>query len=149
MVKLTQIQAGEFADLLQTVNQSIAVDKQLAGSLGNVQAVLKELVDGKQSFLIQGIQRVLLEYFTQENLAQSGGQLVNQTADAQILVVHDALFGIKYLAHFNGGLSLLVGVCQFPQMSSHGTDADNGLDPQFGLQGFFDIGSHLFPDLRQ
>ena len=86
MVELAQIQTGQLADLLQTINQSIAVDKQLPGSLGNVQAVLKELIDGKQSLLIQRIQGILLEDFPQENLTQGGGQLINQTANTQILI---------------------------------------------------------------
>ena len=58
------------------------MNKQLPGSLGNIQIVLKELVDGKERFLIQAINGALLEDFTEENLAKSGGQLINQTADA-------------------------------------------------------------------
>ena len=73
MVELAQIQAGQLLDLFQTVHQGVAVDEQLPGSLGNVQVVLKELVDGKQGLLIQGIDGVFLEYFTQEDFAQGGG----------------------------------------------------------------------------
>ena len=72
MVKLAQIQAGELLDLLQTVDQGISVDEQLPGSLGNVQVVLKELIDGKQSLLIQAVDGILLEHFAQEDLAQCG-----------------------------------------------------------------------------
>ena len=145
MVELTQIQTGELLDLFQTINQGIAVDKQLPGSLGNVQVVLKELVDGEQGFLIQRINGVLLEHFAEEDLAQGGGQLVNQAANAQIFVVHDALLGIKDLTHFNGSLCFLVRVSQFPQMVCNGANANDSLDPQFILQGFL----HACCDLLQ
>ena len=52
MVELTQIQAGQLLNLFQTVDQGVTVDKQLPGSFGNVQVVLKELVDGQQGFLM-------------------------------------------------------------------------------------------------
>ena len=70
MVKLTQIQAGQLLDLLQTVNQRVAVDKQLAGSFRHIQIILKELIDGKQGLLIQRINGILLENFSQIDLAQ-------------------------------------------------------------------------------
>ena len=92
MIELTEIQSGDLLDLLQTIHQSIPVDKQLSGSLGNIQVVLKELVDGEQGFLIQGIDGVLLKHLRQEDLAQGGGQLINQAAQAQVLIVDDALF---------------------------------------------------------
>ena len=79
MVKLAQIQTGQLLDLLKTVHQRIAVDKQLAGGLGDVQIVLKELVDGKQGFLIQRVNGILLEHFAQVDLAKGSGQLINQT----------------------------------------------------------------------
>ena len=116
VVELPQVKTRKLADLFQTVHQGVAVDEQLPGSLGHVQAVLKELVDGEQGFLIQRIQRILLENFLQENLTQSGGQLVDETPDAQILIVHDALLGVKDLAHLDGGLGFLVGIRQLPQI---------------------------------
>ena len=36
VIKLTQVQTGQLLDLLQAVNQSVAVNKQLPGGLGNV-----------------------------------------------------------------------------------------------------------------
>ena len=140
MVKLPQIQTGQLLDLLQPVHQGVAVDEQLTGSFGNVQVVLEELIDGEQSFLIQGIDGVLFEHLGQEDLTQGGGQLIDQTADTQILIVEDGLLGFKYLAHFNGGLGFLVGICQLPQMLGHGADADNGLDEQLTPEGIFNVG---------
>ena len=91
VVKLPQIQPGELLDLFQPVDQCIAVDEELPGSLGDVQVVLKELVDGEERLLIQRVDGVLLENLLEEHLAQSRGQLIDQTADAQVLVVDDVL----------------------------------------------------------
>ena len=97
VVKLTQIQAGELLDLLQTIDQRVAVDEQLPGSFGNIQIVLEELVDGEQGLLIQRIDGVFLENFRQIDVAQGGGQLIDQPANAQILVVDDAALGVENL----------------------------------------------------
>ena len=63
VVKFPEIQPGELLDLLQTVYQRIAVDKQLAGRFGHVQIVFKELVDSEQCLLIQRVNGVLLKDF--------------------------------------------------------------------------------------
>jgi len=107
------------------------VDKQLARCLRNVQVVLKELVDGEQGLLIQGVDGVLLKDLLKEHLAQDGGQLIDQAANAQIFIVDDRLFCIKHLAHIDGHPSLLVGPRQIPDVVDHRTDADNHLDPKF------------------
>ena len=61
MIEFPQIQTGELLDLLQTINQSVTVNEQLPGSFGNVQVVLKELIDGEQGLLIQRLDGVLLD----------------------------------------------------------------------------------------
>ena len=55
VVKLAQVKAGELLDLLKPVHQRVSVDEQLAGGFGDVQVVLKELVDGLQGVLIQSL----------------------------------------------------------------------------------------------
>ena len=97
VVELPQVQAGELLDLLQAVDQGVAVDEELSGGLGDVQVVLEELVDGEQGLLVQGVDGVLLEDLAQEDLTQGGGQLVDQTADAQVLIVDDAALGVEDL----------------------------------------------------
>ena len=59
VVELPQVQAGELLDLFQAVDQGVAVDEELPGRLGDVQVVLKELVDGEERLLIQGVDGVL------------------------------------------------------------------------------------------
>ena len=90
------------------------MDEQLPSGLGDVQVVLKELVDGEQRLLIQRIDGVLLEHLLQKHLAQGGGQLIDQAADAQILVVDDIALGVEHLAHLDGDLGLLIGLGQIP-----------------------------------
>ena len=54
VVKLAQIETCELLDLLQPVDQRVAVDEQLPGRLRDVQVVFKEFVDGEQRLLIEG-----------------------------------------------------------------------------------------------
>ena len=42
MLKLTQVKPGQLADLFQTVNKRVSVNKQLAGRFGNVEVVFEE-----------------------------------------------------------------------------------------------------------
>ena len=92
------------------------MDKQLPGGLGNVQVVLKELMDGEQSFFIQRVDGVLLENLLEEHLAQGSRQLIDQAADTKIFIVDDVLFGVKDLAYLDGDLSLLIALGQIPQV---------------------------------
>ena len=120
------------------------MDKQLAGRFRHVQVVLKELVDGKQGFLIQCVDGVLLEHLLQKHLAQRGGQLVDQAADTQILVVDHVALGVEHLTHFDGDLGLLVGLGQFPQVLGHGADTDEHAALAVDPQSLLDPLGHLF-----
>ena len=125
VVELPQVQAGELLDLLQPVDQGVAVDEELPGGLGDVQVVLEELVDGEEGLLVQGVDGVLLEDLHQEHLTQGSGELVDQPPDAQVLIVDDILLRVEDLAHLNGDLGLLVALGQLPQVQGHGADADD------------------------
>ena len=123
IVELPQVQAGELFDLLQPIDQGVPVDEQLSGRLGHVQVVLEELVDGEQRLLIQRVDRILLKDFLQEHLAQGGGQLIDQAADTQVLIVDDVALGVEHLAHLDGDLGLLVALGQIPQVQRQRADA--------------------------
>ena len=92
IVKFAQVKASQLLDLLKTVDQRVAVDEQLARGLGDVQAVLKEHIDGKEGLLIERINGVFLKDLGQENLAQRRRKLIDQTADAEIFVVDDGFW---------------------------------------------------------
>ena len=142
MVKLAQVQAGDLLYLLKPVHQGIAVDVQLAACLRYVQVVLKELVYRLQRVRVQGPYGVLLEDLGEEHLAEGGGQLVDDAADAEILVVDDGLLGVEHLADLDGDLGFLVAVGQLAQVVSRGADADDCLDQQLALDGVFDVLGH-------
>ena len=70
VIKFAQIQTCLLFDFLQAIHQSIAVDKQLTGSLRHIQIVLKELIDGKEGLLVQRVNGILLKDLSQEDVAQ-------------------------------------------------------------------------------
>ena len=85
VIELAKVQTGQLFDLLKAVHQRIAVYEQLTRGLGYVQVVLEELLNGEQRLLIERVDRTLVEYFAQEHLAQRDRQLIDQTANAQVL----------------------------------------------------------------
>ena len=107
MVEFAQVKTCELLDLFQTIDKGISMNEELAGRLGDIQIVLKELLDSKESFLIKGFDGALLEYLFEEHLAQRIRQLINKSGNAQILIRNNCLFGIEYLADFESHLRLL------------------------------------------
>ena len=81
-----KIQTGSLLDLVQPVNQCISVNIQLARGLGNIQAVFEELVDRDQSLIVKFIRRLSVEDLLDEHTAERDRQLIDQPADAQIVV---------------------------------------------------------------
>ena len=138
VVKLAQVKAGELLDLLKPVHQRVSVDEQLAGRFGDVQIVLKELVDREQRLLIERVDGVLLEHLGQEDLAERRRELIDQAADAEIFIVDDRFFRLKDLTDLNGDLRFLIGVGQLTQVARNGGDADDGLDKQLGPERLLD-----------
>ena len=61
VIEVAQIQAGQLADLLQAVDQRVAVYEQAAARFGNVQVVLEEALDGEQRLSVERIDALLLE----------------------------------------------------------------------------------------
>ena len=70
VIEVAQIQAGQLADLLQAVDQRVAVYEQAAARFGNVQVVLEEALDGEQRLSVERVDALLLEDLAQEGLAQ-------------------------------------------------------------------------------
>ena len=48
VIEVAQIQAGQLADLLQAVDQRVAVYEQLARGLGNVQIVFEDALSSRR-----------------------------------------------------------------------------------------------------
>ena len=98
VLKFTQVKSCHLADLVQTVNERITVYEELTGGFGNVEVVLKERLNGLQRFTVERLEATALEYLLQKHFAKCGGQLIDQTANAEILIADDVLFVLKNLA---------------------------------------------------
>ena len=118
--------------------------KQLSGGFGNVQVVLKELLDGEESFLIQTFDRALYKYLAQEHVAQRGGQLVDKSCDAKVVKAHDVLLGVEHLADLKRDLSLLEGAGKILDADNGGADADRNAGAVFADQSVNDGAGKLF-----
>ena len=63
MVKLTQVKSCYLLYLFKSVDQSVAVNKQLSRSLRNIEVIFKEALNCKQGFLVEAFNRAALENF--------------------------------------------------------------------------------------
>ena len=148
MVELAKVQTGQLLDLLQAVDQRVAVYEQLARGFGNVQVVLEELLNGKERFLVERVDRTLLEYLAQEHFAERDRQLIDQSADAEVLKADDVLLGIEYRADLDGGRCLLEGLCDVLHLRGNRADADEALDRKLAHEGLLNGGRELDEFLR-
>ena len=112
--------------------------EQLTRGLGYVQVVLEELLNREQRLLIERVDRTLAEYLGQEHLTQRDRQLIDQTANAQILEADDVLLGVKYRTDLDCGRSLLEGLCDILHLRGYRADADQALDRQLAEQRLLD-----------
>ena len=144
IIKDTNVQTTALLQLFNTVYQCISMYKQLSGSLGNIQIVFKEPLDGKQCFMIQGFDATPLEHLVQECFAQSGGQMINQTSNAQIVVAYNDSVRVKYLAHFQRHLGFLKGTSQILYAHDHGTDAHIHTSVELAAEGIRNGTGELF-----
>ena len=63
MVKLTQVKSCYLLYLFKSVDQSVAVNKQLSRSLRNIEVIFKETLNCEQGFLVEAFNRAALENF--------------------------------------------------------------------------------------
>jgi hypothetical protein len=110
------------------------VDKELAGGFGDVQVILKEALNRHQSLAVKRFQGAVFEYFLKEHLAQSSRQLIDQTADTQILVADNILFGIEHLAYFQRDLCFFVGTGEILDIINRLADTDGNTGEELRIQ---------------
>ncbi len=106
VIKLPEVEACELLDFFKPVNEGVSVNKELSRCFGNIEVVLKELLDGEEGFVIEGINGSLLEYLFEEHLAQSGGELIDKAGNTEVIIGNDCPLGIKYLTDLEGNLRL-------------------------------------------
>src|SRR5699024_12560048 len=96
-----------------TVYQRISVDIQLSGSLGNIEAVLEEFIDGQQRLLIEIIRRLVGKNLFDKHFTQRNGKLIDQQSDSQCTVCEHIPVAEENLAHVQSGPRFLVGTGHF------------------------------------
>ena len=138
VLKFAQIETGQLLDLLKTVDQRVAVYEQLAGGLGNVQVVLKELLDGEQGLLIEAVDRAALKDLFEEHVAEVGGQLIDQSGDTEVVVADDGALGVEHLADLEGYHRFLEGMRQILDAGDGGAHADDAVGVELGGEGVDD-----------
>ena len=112
-IKDTKVQPGTLLQLVKPVDKGIAVNEQLARSLGYIQVVLKELVDRGQRLLVEFIWALVLENFPDEHSAKRNRQLVYKSSDTQLVIRNDLLVIKENLADIQRHLGFLVGMTEF------------------------------------
>ena len=138
MVEFTQIEAGELFDLLQPVNERVAVYEQLSARFGNVQVVVEKGLNGHQRFAVERFERPAAEHLGEEHFAKRRGKLVNQPRDAEAFVVDGRLLGVEHLADLQRDLRVLERVRQLLDAADHRADADGDLQIKFAGHGVDD-----------
>ena len=120
------------------------MDEELAGGFGNVEVIFKEALNGHQRFAVKRFETALLEHFVHEHFAQRRRQLINESADTEIFIGDDILFGVEDLADFNGGLRFLIRTCQILDGRNCRTDTDGNFCIEFRVDGICNLLCHLF-----
>ena len=59
---------------------------ELTGCLGHIQVIFKKFIDCGQCFLIERIRQIFAEDFGHKHFAQRNRELIDQTADAEVVV---------------------------------------------------------------
>ena len=107
ILEIADIKAGHFLHPLQPVHQCVAVEVELSGCLGNIQAVFEKAVDGGQKLIVKN-RELLAENVPGKGFAQGEGELTDQLSESKGLVGDDLTFREKELSCFHGEGSFMV-----------------------------------------
>ncbi len=143
VVELAQVETCELAYFLKSVNEGISVYEELSRGLGDVQVVLEEALDCHKGFAVERIEASVLEDLLEEHLAKGRGKLIDKSADAEILIADDVLFGVEYLSDLKGDLSLLVGAGEILDIVDSRTDTDGNLSKELRVECVGDVACHF------
>ena len=96
IIKLADIQPGQLLDLVQAVDQGIAVEIEISGALCNAKTRVQKGMDGVQGLIINIRQVEPVEMIVQIFFTGLDRQLIDQFAKPQILRPVDVLRRRKY-----------------------------------------------------
>ena len=107
VVERAQIQPNGPLHLLQPVDKRVAVDVELARSLGKVEAFFYELLDGVEHLVVEQLGRLAVEDLAAVAGADVGGQVVQKALQQQAVVEEDGGGGVVDAADVDGVARLL------------------------------------------
>ena len=125
--EFTQIESGDFFDLFQTVNERIAVNEELAGGFGNVEVVLKELLNRKERFMVEQLDRSAFENLLEKHFAERGRQLIDQPRNSEVVIADNGFFRIENLSDLEGDLGFLKGTGKIADAGDERADSDDAM----------------------
>ena len=108
IVKFSEVKSCQFFDFIQAVNESISVNEHFSRGFGNVQIVCKEALNRGKRFSVQSFDGAFFENFVEEHFAKCGGKLIDQSANAEIIVADDGFIRIEHTADFESCLCFAV-----------------------------------------
>ena len=127
VVKLAQVKPCELAYFFEAVNKGVSVYEELSRCLGDVEVVFKEALHGHERLTVERLERPFLEHLLEEYLAESCRELIDKSADTEILVGHDRLLYIKDFSDLESYSDLLVSLRQILEVCYDGGDANDDL----------------------
>ena len=89
------------------------MDEQLSRRLGDVEAVLEELIDRRERLLVELLGVLALEDLPDEHLAERDGQLIDEPSDPQLVVSDDGPVFKEDPADVKRHLGFLIGAAHF------------------------------------
>ena len=119
------------------------MDEQLSGSLGHIQTVFKEFINGDKRFLIKFIRSLAVKDLTDEHFAQGNGKLVDQTANAQLTVSYNISLLKEDPAYIQRHFGFLVGTADFFDLMDYSAICNTAILHGFLLQVSRQIGCRL------
>lgn len=103
IIKLADIQPGQLLDLVQAVDQGIAVEIEISGALCNAKTRVQKGMDGVQGLIINIRQVEPVEMIVQIFFTGLDRQLIDQFAKPQILRPVDVLRIGENIADLHSG----------------------------------------------
>ena len=81
---------------------------ELTGCLGHIQVIFKKFIDCGQCFLIERIRQIFAEDFGHKHFAQRNRELIDQTANAEVVVRYHVFVCVENFSYFECHLRLFV-----------------------------------------
>ena len=120
------------------------MNEELSRGFGNVEAVLKELLNGEQRFVVEALYGVFLENFLEESLAKGCREVIDKSCDTEIVVGNDILVRIENLADLESGLRLLERARQILNSDNGRAYADVNLCEELARKRIRDTSREFF-----